>query len=523
MRTSATLWVVVLSAAAACTGTIGGGSDAGSTQQGLCADGSVKVPVTPMRRLTGREYDNAVRDLFGDDSRPSQSFVPDEVVAGFAANAVAPVTDLQVSDYVAAATAIAERAIVTHLPSAIDCDLASDECARGYLLAVGRRAFRRPVDAELEASLMSVYQAGKAEWGADKGMELAIRTILLSPHFLYHVEVAPDAAPGDIVPLDDYQVAARLAFFLWQSIPDDVLLDAAETGALRTRTGVAAQARRLLDDARSREAVASFFTQWLEIESLPERVKDAEAFPEWNEELGASMVEETVAFADHVVRGGESLTTLLTAPYSFVDAPLAALYGVAPPAEPWQRVDLDPSERAGLLTQASFLAGRSHAADTSWVYRGKFVRESLLCTLLPPPPSNVVMKESNDPSRVTNKDCAPCHTLMDPIGLGFERYDAIGAYHDDVDAHGELMNAEELTGKFESPVELAELLAKSKVVQACVALHAFRFGTRRHDTEDDSCSIDAIDAAFADSDLELSEMLVAIASSDALRFQRRAE
>ncbi len=526
MRSWTPTWLLVGAlSGAACIGQIGAtGDDAdgeqatGTDQQALCADAPVSVPRAPMRRLTRREYNNAIRDLLDDNSRPADSFVPDEVVAGFAANSVSPVTELQLTDYLDAAETLAARAL-TQLDTLVACDVAQRACIEDFVATFGRRAFRRPVDADLTQRLLAVYDVSLPLWGGDKAFELVLQTMLASPHFIYHVEAAPNDGATEIVALDPYELASRLSFFLWQSIPDDTLLAAAADGMLTTPEGVADQARRMLADDRASESAESFFGQWLEIEDLDEAIKSAAMYPEWSAEMGDMMKRETLAFTGEVMREG-TLSTLLTASYTYGDAALATLYGAEAPAGAFGRIELDPKQRAGLLTQGSFLAGRAGAEDPSWVYRGKFVRENLLCETLPPPPPGVDMNTSNDPDRLVNVECKNCHLLMDPIGYGFEAYDALGRFDPNAEAAGQLNGAGDLTGPFDDPVELSNAFATSDVVRRCVATSMLRFAARRATTPDDRCSVEAIDAGFADADLSMRELLVAIVSSDAFRFRR---
>ena len=530
-RTHDGTWLVVAgSILVGCVGDIGAVAGAapgteGTAEDALCADGTVDVAESPLRRLTRREYNNAVRDLLGDDSRPADDLVPDESISGFASNSVAPVTKLQVEDYVTVAESLAAKAVADNLPALITCDLSDESCVAEFVARFGRRAFRRPVDAALADGLLDIYRTGASSWGATKGFELLLQTMLASPHFLYHVELPAEGAE-QVAPVDGYALAARLAFFFWQSVPDDELLDAAEAGELDSAEGVASQARRLIEDQRSTQMVESFFGQWLmmgmsqSFDDIDEQLKDPTLFPEWGPELGAAMRRETMAFAEHVVRDGESLETLLTASYTFGDAEVAALYGAQPAADGFGRIELDPGERAGLLTHASLLAARAHASENSWVHRGKFVREALLCDPIPPPPPGVNMNTANDPNRLTNPECMGCHRRMDPIGLGFEQYDAIGAFDDGASASGELIDAGDLSGTFASPVDLASRLAASDVVRRCLAKYVFRFAAHRAETEQDACSLETADAAFVESGTTLSELFVSIGQSDAFRYRR---
>jgi hypothetical protein len=370
---------------------------------------------------------------------------------------------------------------------------------------------------------MNVYRGAVSQWGASKAFELLLQAVLISPHFLYQLETSVPSDGEEIAALDGYELAARLSFFLWQSVPDAELLDAAEAGELDTREGITKQAQRLLGDERARDTVDSFFGQWLGIAHLDDHVKDESLFPNWAGGLAASMTRETLTFANHVVREGGSLETLLTATYTFADPELAAFYGAEPNGD-FGRVELDGSERAGILTHASVLANLAHASEASWVHRGKFVRDNLLCDPLPAPPKNINQADGNDPGRLDDANCKGCHVKMDPIGLGFEQYDAIGNFVSSVDADAvELIEAGELSGSYDSPVDMVNALADTDVVRRCVAKHVFRYAARREETPDDDCSLDAVDVQFTESDLQLSQLLIALTTSDAFRFRRAAK
>ncbi|MEM6996078.1 MAG: DUF1592 domain-containing protein, partial [Myxococcota bacterium] len=353
--------------------------------------------------------------------------------------------------------------------------------------------------------------------------EVVIQALLMSPAFLYHVEAAPGAS-GEPALLGGYAVASRLSYFLWSSMPDDELLDMAEADMLADRSVLESQARRMLEDDRAAASIASFHRQWLRIGGLGDLVKDAELFPQWSTELAQSMEHESLAFADEVVRRGDgSLRTLLTAPWSVVDRDLATLYGVPAPADGFEVVDLDPTQRAGLLTHASFLASNAHAAETSWVHRGKFVRENLLCGELPPPPPGVEVNEPLDPNRLEDPQCAACHVQMDPIGMGLDAYSPIGTYRL-VDEHGETVDQSGAiddvaeVGQFEGAVELAAALAETPKVSDCMATQWFRYAARRKETPQDACTVQGLRAEFAESGQDIRELIVSIVRSDAFRF-----
>lgn len=487
-----------------------------------CEAGPAAAPAA-MRRLTRLEYDNTVRDLLGDDTRPAQLFAPDEEVGGYAANAVAPLSKSQLDELVGAAESLAHTAVSERWDALVGCDAAGPGCVEGFVTAFGRRAFRRPLSAAQLADYLALYEGAAAEWGAAEGVALVIQAMLLSPSFLYHVE--PMGEPG-VAPLDGFSLASRLSYFAWASMPDDELLAAAEAGALDEVAGIEEQVRRMLDDERAAAAIASFHHQWLQLQGLPERVKDADAYPEWNAALGTSMEQETLRFVDEVVRRGDrSLHTLLTASWTVADASLADLYGVAGPAEGFAVVELPPDERAGLLTHASLLTSTAHAAESSWVLRGKLVRERLLCQELPPPPPGVEVNDVNDPNRLENPECSGCHTLMDPVGKGFDAYTPIGAFEPEgpdgapIPVQGEVRGGVEGLGEFDGVVELAHALADAPRVHECVAEQWFRYASRRLPAATDECALTEIRAAFAASGQDIHALMVAIAVSDALRFQ----
>jgi hypothetical protein len=343
---------------------------------------------------------------------------------------------------------------------------------------------------------------------------------------------------GGLVRLDPYELASRLSYFLWRSMPDQTLFDAAASGALDSGEGVRAQAERLLADDRAERAIVGFHMQWLGLRDMVQLEKDPEVFPDFDEDMRTAMQLETERFVDWVLRHGDgSLTSLLTAPYSFPTGPLSALYGVSESAgtEP---VDLDPAERGGVLTHAGFLAMHAHTNQTSPVHRGVLVRENLLCQKLPPPPENVDnVAPEPDPSLTTRERfavhtqdpaCAQCHKLIDGIGFGFERYDALGVYRatendKPIDASGQMVAVEEGDVSFDGALELGALLAQSPTVHQCLVRQWFRYAFGRMEGEHDKQQLEALEETFTISEQNVRELLLAVAVSDAIRFRRVAE
>jgi hypothetical protein len=481
-----------------------------------------------------------VRDLLGVSGSPAASFAPDEQVGAFHSNAVAPVTDLNIEQYMAAAESLANEA-TEDVSTLLPCDPAvsgEDECAGEFISDFGARAYRRPLTDGDVAQLELVYQIGKQTDFAS-GIRMIVQTALQSPYFLYHVELPTAEAAGGLVRLDGYQLASRLSYFLWLSMPDRELFDAAAGGALDTREGVQAQAERLLADPKAQQAIATFHMQWLRLGELEQLVKDPDAFPEFDVAMRQAMHDETVRFADYVIREGDGrLETLLSAPYSFPSGPLVELYGLDVANGNYEPTQLAESERAGLLTHASLLATHAHGDQTSPVHRGVLVRENILCQTLPTPPENVNNTPPDPDPNLTTRErfaahtedpaCASCHKLIDGIGFGFENYDAIGRYRDsengkDVDASGVIGGTGDINGSFDGVVELAHMLATSDTVRDCMTRQWFRFAFGRVESDEDAAVVDSLHSGFASSDYDLRQLLYEIVTSDAFIYRRQIE
>lgn len=539
--------LALLGLAAAC----GGGGDPPAGQPAAAPVCTTLDPgASPIRRMTRFEYNNTVRDLLGDESAPADAFAPEEEALGFNNQATAlGVTQLLAEQYMQASEKVAARAALDLDALLGGCDPAlegADECADQFIRSFGRRAFRRPLQPAEVERLAGLFAWGNAEYDVSTGIQLVLQAMLQSPHFLYRVEFGmPDPVAGDVVQLSPHEVASRLSYLLWSSMPDEELLAAADAGELATAEQIRAQAERMLEDPRARRAVANFHRQWLELGHIETITKDPATYPAYSEDLRPLWGAETEAFLDYVVFEDPAgdVETLLTAPYSFMNAELAAFYGVSqgPGAElgaAFARVDLDPAQRAGFLTHASVLASLAKPNQSSPVHRGKFIRERLLCEIVPPPPNNIEIKAPEVEEGVTTRErfrqhrddpsCAGCHTLMDPIGYGFEHFDGIGLWRDTdmgqpVDATGEILGSRGSDGPFEGAVELAHRLAESEAVRDCVVTQWFRFGYGRAEQEEDQCSMDQLRQAFAGSGHNIRALLVALTQADAFRYRRAVQ
>jgi hypothetical protein len=316
-------------------------------------------------------------------------------------------------------------------------------CARTILTALARRAYRRPVTSRDADRLLRFYAAGREGADFESGIRTALESILVDPEFLFRIEREPaGVARGAAYRISDLELASRLSFFLWSSIPDEELLAAAERGALGDRAELERQVRRMLADRRSSALVENFGEQWLHIRSLRGVTPDVNAFPEFDDNLRAAFERETLLFLDSQLREDRPVTELLTANYTFVNERLARHYGIPNVyGSRFRRVALS-GQRGGLLGEGSILTTTSHATRTSPVLRGKWVLENLLGAPPPAPPANVPPLKENKAGEQSstvrerleahrqNPVCASCHARMDPIGFSLEHFDAIGRWRD---------------------------------------------------------------------------------------------
>jgi uncharacterized protein DUF1592/uncharacterized protein DUF1588/uncharacterized protein DUF1585/uncharacterized protein DUF1595 len=315
-----------------------------------------------------------------------------------------------------------------------------DRAARQILASLMRRAYRRPVvDADLQGPF-ELYRQARREGDFDAGIEMAVAAVLVSPQFLFRVEPDPAGVPSNTpYRISDLELASRLSFFLWSSIPDDPLLKAAETGTLHQPAVFERQVRRMLADPRSRALVDNFAEQWLRLRNLDSITPDMRLFPDFDDNLRQAFREETELFVDSILREDRSVLDLLRANYTFLNERLAKHYGIPNVyGTRFRRVALDDDRwRGGLLRQGSILTVTSYATRTSPVLRGKYVLDNFLGVPPPPPlPDVPALKDNTVNGKLsvrerlsehrTDANCAPCHNMMDPLGLSLEKYDAVG-------------------------------------------------------------------------------------------------
>ena len=490
------------------TGACGGGGNTETKGAPLCA---VDPGPAPLRRITRFEFGRTIADLTGVPAATADELPPDEETLGFDDIAAAySVSTLHAARYmdVAEQAARALMADVARLTAFGGCNptAGDDACVSAFIAGFGKRAWRRPLDADELQAMQQVYTE-TAEPGPADGVSALIATMLQSPQFIYR----PEAATGAMEPelLDGYALATRLAYLVTGAGPDDTLLAAAAAGGLDTEAGLLSETDRLLASGRSTDLFVHVATQWWEVAKLSSVDKDRSLYRTWTDATPAALAQETRLFLADAWQSGPTLTALLTSPVSFMDANLATYYGVpAPGGAGFQRVTLDPARASGLLTQGSFLAEHAKADQTSPVLRGKFVRQQLFCTPpRPPPPDIVVQAPTVDPRLTTRQrfaqhtadmSCAGCHMFLDPIGFTFEHYDAAGRWRETdgggqaVDVTGELTGTD-ADGALDGVPSLAARLASSEQVAACAATQWFRYAFARNErTAGDACAIDAL-------------------------------
>jgi hypothetical protein len=407
-----------------------------------------------------------------------------------------------------------------------------------------RRAYRRPVTADEVARLMKLFRlAEENKEPFEKGVKLALQAVLVSPHFLFRIEADPaDGARSgdrpqqpDVHLISEYELATRLSYFLWSSMPDEELFKLAHDSQLRKPGVIEAQVKRMLKDPRSRALFDNFASQWLTLRNLKEIKPDPKRFPTFNDRLRDDMLEETRRFFNHVVREDRSVLEFLDADYTFLNERLAKHYSIPNVrGDDFRLVKLTAEQhkqRGGLLMMGSVLTVTSNPTRTSPVKRGRFILDNILNTPPPPPPPNVPeLKEGKELTGTlrqrmeqhrANASCAACHQRMDPLGFGFENFNAVGAWRtadgkEPVDPTGELPGGKTFSG----PAELRSILLERKEMFArCLADRLLTYGLGRGTKKSDQCFTDEIARNLAKQNYRFSALVVEIVQSDP--FQKR--
>lgn len=519
------------------SGGTGTGGSAGESGAPTAACDETAVPRAPLRRITRFEFNNTVRDLLGVTSHPADTLPGEELGTGFGNDADAlGVSRLLVDGYRSVATQVAAQvtsnaAAVTALAG---CDPASgaDACRQKFLTDYLTRAFRRPVEAEELTSYDGTFTQGTT-LGGDfaSGARAVVERSLQSAQFLYRVELGEtvDAARGLGRPTA-YELATRLSYLLWSSMPDPALIAAAEAGKLDTKEGVLEEARRLLADGKAKDSLRYFHSMLFGTGGLDHLERDAEYYPTFKPGMGALFRQETELFLDDVIwNGAGDLATVFTAPYTFVNGPLATFYGIPNVSgDAFQKVTVDATRRAGLLTQASILTLTTPGSRTDPVVRGKWMYTKIFCGTIDDPPKDVPKLPDPVPGQSVRErlavhrsspSCAGCHELMDPLGLPFEHFDGVGLWRDTdngapIDATGAVPEVD-VAGPFDGVLELGQKVGQSLDVQSCYAGRFLTYAYGRAVTDADACSKNAVETAFAGAQGNVRELLLAVTQTPA--------
>jgi Protein of unknown function (DUF1592)/Protein of unknown function (DUF1588)/Protein of unknown function (DUF1595)/Protein of unknown function (DUF1585)/Protein of unknown function (DUF1587) len=543
----------------------GAGSTGGSNSPPGVGAGGATVPSTaagnptsaglrPLRLLSTREYLNTARDLLADAGMSAEALPSDneDPASSFSFHTRGDVATLDASLFRDAAQGLAARA-VTHLGTLLPCSTSvtttnEAACVNTFMSTLALRMYRRPLTASDKTGLMGLYTVAKGAaptglgLGFGDSIGFVIEAILQSPEFLYHWEIDSGKASVDtmapagitIVKMGGYEMANRLSYFLWGSMPDQALFDAAAAGTLGDATSVEAQARRMLKDPKASAMFADFFVDWLDIDTLASKPKDKILYPTYGDALAASMNAEVQSFVSSIMTSGSGrFDDLMTGTKSFANAALANVYGLSGvTGTTLQPVTLNPAQRSGLLTTPAFMALTGASDGSLPPRRGAVILKKLLCRTLPPPPAVIPDPKPVTPGVTTRQrfeehssnPCATaCHTMIDPLGFAFENYDGIGQYR--MTDNALPVNAQvslTLDGKLQTVADargLVTALAGSNEAQSCFSRQWFRYALGRLDTADDLASVNGATATFKSATRDVRELLVGIATSRTFRYR----
>ena len=513
------------------------GQDPGQDPAVIAESGFVPV-AGALRKLTVAQYRNSVRDILGNEIVVPENLEADPRVNGYSSIAAAQHTvsptaaeKLETAAYDIAAQAMKEplrSRLVTCTPAAT----VDEACAKATLSSIGTKTFRRALtDAELARYVGVSGTAATALGDFYQGLEFGVAALLQSLPFVYRVEVGePDPSNTQLRRFNSSELASRLSYLVWNTTPDQELLSKVAASKDLSSAELTAQVTRLLASPRAQEGIGTFHAERFSLEGLSELVKDPTEFPQATPALGQAMQQEVQDLVRYFVfeqRG--DYRQLLTSRDTFVNSELADLYGLPNAGATFTRVTFPAnSARSGLLTTAAFLATNAGAVESSPTKRGKFVRETILCQTIPLPPPNVVTILPPDPTKRTMREklaahaveptCSTCHALMDPIGLAFEHFDALGEFRENddgapLDVTGNLDGA-----AFADARALTELIAASPEAATCVVRNLYRYVTAHIETTGEEPAITKLSAAFAAGNYNFQELVKALVVTPELRY-----
>jgi hypothetical protein len=489
---------------------------------------------TPLRLLTRAEYDLTVRDLLGATGRPSRDFPREPMVSGLDNDAtVNLVTSPHVTAYLDAAESLATETLTQRRSTVLPCNTEDQACGELFIATFGRKAFRRPLNAEERATLNELFTTVSSREGFSGAVELTLQSVLQSPQFLYRDEQALGPVPQPVVTLGGYELASRLSYFLWGTMPDDQLLEAAANGELDTPEGLSAEAKRMLDDPKALDGMMRFFSLWLFLDGVENTEKSVGTYPQFSPALAKAWRSSLELFVRDVLEHEGTLRGLLTSNVLYTNDSMS-MYGPSAPTAAFVRNEMPGTQRKGLLTQPGFLSYKAMPDGSSPVRRGIFVLEKLLCEPPSPPPAGADITPPSPSTSKTTRErfaqhsqdpgCKGCHQFIDPVGFTFENYDGLGLWRDTengqtIDASGgvKVSRDSSVIGDVVGVAELSEKLAGSRNVHDCVTKELYRFALGRSLNQADTCSVKQVGDRFMKSGGQFKELMLAIVESDAFR------
>lgn len=508
------------------------------TASAECKSGTAGV-AAPLRALTRTQYANTIRDLFGGQVTASTSFPQAQgaSLTGFSSDSTVNAISGGYAEGLATAADDVALQVMGKLTTILPCASSRNRaCADTFVTTYATKAFRRPVAAEEKTALLAHYDGAMAE---HNNFNVAIAeltsTILQHPLFVYLPEIGTLASGQR--KLDDYELASRLSFLLTDTLPDAALLSAAQAGQLSTDAGLKTQTTRLIASDAFKAVLGRFVREWMHLKDVKPGDKDPTLFPEFDATLASSMSQEFDRFVLNAVRkGAGGFEALIAGRDTFVNAPLAALYGAtttSKSAEEWVPATLE-SERSGLLTRAAVLASYAGPTEPQHIFRGKFIRTGLLCDRVGAPPPGANASQPAYPAGSTRRQrseilqstqpCGGCHKQMDAIGLGFDNFDAIGQREaGNINVSGNIIGTDEVAGEFRGAAELATVLAGSDQVKECIGRQWFRYSFGRVEGAADSCTYAKVATDLGNTNGDLGAMFASITSAGGFRFRKTVD
>jgi hypothetical protein len=503
------------------------------------AEGQLAGMTAPLRALTPVQYRNSVQELFGGKVTPSSQYPKASGVAvtGYSTDLALNAMSAGFAEGVSNAADEAALQIIANVADVLPCAATSPDaaCAGEFIETYAGRAFRRPLaDTERSALLDQFAEAYGQHASFPAAIAELAATILQHPEFIYLPEIGK--LEDGRRQLDDYEIGTRLSYLFWDAPPDAEILRAAAAGELTNAEGVKAQTERLIADPKFDQVIKRFTAEWLHFGGIVVAGKDPELYPELDETLANSMEEELDRFVIDAVRKGKGgFQALVSGRDTYVNAPLAELYGADAPGATdtdWVKVTL-PAERAGVLTRAAVLAGFAGPTEASHIRRGAFVLKGMLCTPMGNPPADAEASQPAYPEGASRRErseilqetapCSGCHTQIDPVGLGFDDFDAIGRkLAEETDVSGRITIDGEVQD-FNGAGELAGMLVESQQAQDCVARQWFRYSFGRNEESGDSCTHAALSEELGQTDGDLASMFASVALSDGFRYRTTRE